>query len=321
MLVVDRREGTLTHRHVRDLPEWLRPGDLLVVNDTRVIPARLLGVKDGTGGKVELLLLEELSAGRWEALCGASRRPRPGSRLLLAGGRLSATIREWLADGRVIVDLQPEGSVLAVLDEVGLTPLPPYIKRSPAAAGASGHDRLDYQTVFARVPGAVAAPTAGLHLTEALLARLQANGVAHAAVTLHVGVGTFRPVDAEHVEDHRMEAERFTLPEMTAAAIRDTRERGGRIVAVGSTVVRTLESVAAHEGAIRAASGRTDLFIRPPYRFQVVDAMLTNFHLPKSTLLMMVSALAGTEPIRQAYRAAVESRYRFYSYGDCMLIV
>ena len=321
MMVVDRASGALTHRHVRDLPCCLREGDLLVVNDTRVIPARLLGVKATTGGRVELLLLEERAPGRWEALCGASRRPRPGTRLVMAGGRMVATVAEWSADGRITVDLAADGPIVEVLEQVGLTPLPPYIRRSPAEAGPQGHDRVDYQTVYARVPGAVAAPTAGLHLTEALLQELERQGVGRAAVTLHVGMGTFKPVDADEVEAHRMEYERFEVPESTAAAIRATRARGGRVVAVGSTVVRTLESVAARAGGVVAATGRTDLFIRPPYRFLAVDAMLTNFHLPRSTLIMMVSALAGTELVRTAYRTAVEERYRFYSYGDCMLIV
>lgn len=320
MLRMDRRTGTLAHRHVSDLPDCLRPGDLLVVNDTRVIPARLLGVKEGTGGRVELLLLEELAPGRWEALCGASRRPRPGSRLNMGEGRICATVAAWGEHGRVIVELTADRELSAVLEEVGLTPVPPYIRRDYGHRETLGADRDDYQTVFARVPGAVAAPTAGLHLTAPLLARLAERGVPHCTVTLHVGMGTFKPVDADEVEAHRMESERFTVPEGTAAAIAATRAAGGRVVAVGSTVVRTLETVAAQYGTVCAASGRSELFIRPPYAFKVVDAMLTNFHLPRSTLLMMVSALAGMELIRRAYQEAVTERYRFYSYGDCMLI-
>ncbi len=321
MMVVDRRTAGIEHHHVADLPDLLHPGDLLVVNDTRVIPARLLGAKENTGGRVELLLLEEQAPDRWVALCGASRRPRPGTRLAMAGGRIMAAVTAWEADGRVVVDLAADGPLIDVLDEVGLTPLPPYIKRDYANPDGMVADRHDYQTVFAREPGAVAAPTAGLHLTEALLARLRARGVAHAAVTLHVGLGTFKPMDADDTEDHRMEDERFTIPEATAAAIAATREKGGRVVAVGSTVVRTLETVAARHGTVCATSGRTDLFIRPPYAFKVVDSMLTNFHLPRSTLIVMVSALAGMELTRRAYREAVACKYRFYSYGDCMLIV
>ncbi len=320
MLGVDRRTGALEHRHVSDLPDCLCPGDLLVVNDTRVIPARLLGVKEGTGGRVELLLLEELAPGRWEALCGASRRPPPGTCLIMGEGRIRATVVAWGEQGRVIVDLAADRAVTEVLDEVGLTPVPPYIRRDYGRREAPNADRDDYQTVFARAPGAVAAPTAGLHLTAPLLARLAERGIPHCMVTLHVGLGTFKPVDAEEVEAHHMESERFTVPGSTADAIAAARARGGRVVAVGSTVVRTLETVAARHGTVCAASGRTDLFIRPPYAFKVVDAMLTNFHLPRSTLLMMVSALAGTELIRRAYREAVAARYRFYSYGDCMLI-
>ncbi len=320
MLRVDRSTGALTHRHVGDLPDVLRPGDLLVVNDTRVIPARLLGVKDGTGGRVELLLLEELAPGRWEALCGASRRPRPGSILNMGEGRIRATVAAWGDQGRVIVELTSDRDLPTVLEEVGHMPVPPYVRRDYGSHEVSGADRHDYQTFFARVPGAVAAPTAGLHLTAPLLARLAERGIPHGMVTLHVGLGTFKPVDADEVEAHRMESERFTLPESTASAIAATRAAGGRVVAVGSTVVRTLETVAALHGRVCAASGRTDLFIVPPYAFRVVDAMLTNFHLPRSTLLMMVSALAGTELIRRAYQEAVAARYRFYSYGDCMLI-
>lgn len=320
MMVLDRARQTLTHSHVRDLPGLLRPGDLLVVNDTRVIPARLLGVKAGTGGKVELLLLEDLGAGRWEALCGASRRPRPGARLIMAGGRITATVASWEPDGRVTVDLASDRPLLEVLNDAGLTPLPPYIRRD-YSGGDRPEDRRDYQTVYAREPGAVAAPTAGLHLTDALLAELAARGIHRVTVTLHVGLGTFRPVDAEDVDDHRMESERYVVPEATADAIAATRASGGRVVAVGSTVVRTLESVAARHGAVRAASGRTDLFIRGDYPFKAVDAMLTNFHLPRSTLLMMVSSLAGREFVRRAYEEAVARQYRFYSFGDCMLIL
>lgn len=321
MMIVDRVSGTLVHRRVGDLPEYVRAGDVLVVNDTRVIPARLLGVKEATGGRVELLLLEELAPGRWQALCGASRRPQLGARLRLGGGQLLATVVQHESDGRVVVDLTSERPLAEVLDEVGHTPLPPYIKRDYTNADATRPDRHDYQTVFARVPGAVAAPTAGLHLTDTMLQTLASRGVNRAAVTLHVGLGTFRPVDAEEVEDHRMQEERFTIPTDAAAAIAAAKAGGGRVVAVGSTVVRTLESAAARHGDVCACSGRTDLFIRPPYPFKVVDAMLTNFHLPRSTLIMMVSALAGIDLVRRAYREAVAERYRFYSYGDCMLIL
>ena len=321
MMVVDRAAGTLSHHHVRDLPAFLVPGDCLVLNDTRVIPARLHGHKSGTGGRVELLLLEETAPGDWDALCGSARRPKPGSRLLMAGGRLVAEVLEWREGGGVKVRLVSDEPLLQVLEEVGLPPLPPYIKRPVAPAHeVLERDRHYYQTVYAKVPGAVAAPTAGLHLTEAMLAALAARGVNRAAVTLHVGMGTFKPVKADRVCDHVMESERFVIPASEVATMARTRQVGGRLVAVGSTVVRTLESAAGFGRLPVPGSGRTGIFIYPPYPFKVVDAMLTNFHLPRSTLLMMVSALAGTELIRKAYAEAVQARYRFYSYGDCMLI-
>lgn len=322
MMVVDRAAGTIRHHHVRDLPQFLRADDLLVLNDTRVIPARIHGHKAGTGGQVELLLLEEGADGTWEALCGASRRPRVGGQLLFAGGRLQAEVLAWGPGGRVTVRFHADKPLLEVLEEVGIPPLPPYIKR-PAVPPASTleRDREFYQTVYARVPGAVAAPTAGLHLTDALLDQLGRQGVGRAFVTLHVGMGTFKPVMAESVREHRMEEERFAVGPETVGAVDRTRRAGGRVVAVGSTVVRTLETLAAPGRAVRSGSGRTGIFIHPPYTFQVVDAMLTNFHLPRSTLLMMVCALAGTPLAREAYAEAIRERYRFYSYGDCMLIV
>ncbi|MCA1810067.1 MAG: tRNA preQ1(34) S-adenosylmethionine ribosyltransferase-isomerase QueA [Kiritimatiellia bacterium] len=321
MLVVDRRRGMLRHSRVAELPEFMRPGDLLVLNDTRVIPARLLGHKAGSGGSVELLLVEEIAPDEWETLWRAARPPRPGTTIVFAGGDLTALVLVPPDGDRLRVRLQYRGVLLDLLERVGRTPLPPYIRRDPAA-GPVAADRDRYQTVYARVPGAVAAPTAGLHFTGELLERLELAGVARTTVTLHVGPGTFRPVTVEDVAGHRMDAERYIVPEAAACAISATRARAGRVVAVGSTVVRTLETVAAgNQGAVVAGEGRSRLFIRPPYDFQVVDAMLTNFHLPRSTLLMMVSALAGLDLTRAAYAAAVTEGYRFYSYGDCMLIV
>jgi len=328
MMVLDRAASVNAHARVSDLPRYLRSGDLLVLNDTRVFPARLLGRWDDTGGQVELLLIEAVEkecavAGRyrsrWLALCGAGRPLRPGLTAVFAEGSLRAGLGARQEDGAVDVLLDADRPLFELLETHGLTPLPPYIRR--AAGDRRGEaDRERYQTVYARVTGAVAAPTAGLHLTPELLAALAEQGVAHAFVTLHVGPGTFRPVKSECVEDHRMDAERYEIPAETAAAIAACRARGGRIVAVGSTTVRTLESVAAEQGAVTAASGRSTLFIRPPYRFRAIDAMLTNFHLPKSTLLMMVAALAGRERILAAYADAIRERYRFFSYGDCMLI-
>ena len=322
MMVVDRASGTLSHHTVRDLPSFLKPHDCLVLNDTRVIPARLHGHKEGSGGHVELLLLEETAEGEWDALCGSSRRPKPGMRLLMAGGRLVAEVTGWREGGGVKVRLRGERPVMEVLEEVGLPPLPPYIKRPQAPEQATlDRDRLYYQTVYARIPGAIAAPTAGLHLTESMLQELGRRGVSHAAVTLHVGMGTFKPVKVDTVTDHIMEAERFVVSPETVQAIDQAKAAGGRVVAVGSTSVRTLETAAAATGHVESSSGRTQIFIYPPYQFKVVDAMLTNFHLPRSTLIMMVSALAGSDLIRRAYAEAIRERYRFYSYGDCMLIL
>lgn len=326
MMVIQRATGTFDHRRVADLPAFLRPGDLLVVNDTRVIPARLYGHKTATGGGVEILLIEETAPGVWEALLRA-RHAKPGVRLELADSQIQAEVLAVKDEGRVTLRLRHQRPLLEILATDGVPPLPPYIKRVRSDASERAADRERYQTVYARVPGAVAAPTAGLHFTEALLTTLEQQGVRHATVTLHVGPGTFKPVIVAEVEQHHMDAERYTVPEATARLIRATRGARGRIVAVGSTVVRTLETVAAAHGAVTAhgavvaSQGRSDLFIYPPYTFRVVDALLTNFHLPSSSLLMMVSALAGRELILRAYAEAIRERYRFYSYGDCMLIV
>lgn len=322
MMVVNRATGILAHYTVRDLPAFLKVDDLLVLNDTRVIPSRIYGHKEKTGGGVELLLLEDMGNGQWHALCGSSRRPAAGTRLIMAGGRITAEVMPWEGEVGIMVSLQCEGGVLDVLEEVGIPPLPPYIKRSKVADPETlDRDRLYYQTVYARAPGAVAAPTAGLHITESLLQRLNQQGVAHGAVTLHVGMGTFKPVKTELIADHQMESERYEVTPDIARAISQAKLRKGRVVAVGSTVVRTLETAATGMGTISPGVGRTRIFITPPYPFKLVDAMLTNFHLPKSTLIMMVSALAGTDLIRHAYAEAVREQYRFYSYGDCMLIL
>ncbi len=322
MMVVNRASGTLSHHTVRDLPRFLKPHDCLILNDTRVIPARIHGHKEKTGGRVELLLLEETGPGEWDVLCGSSRRPKPGAHLVMAGGRIGAEVLEWREGCGIRVRFQSELPLLEVLEQVGLPPLPPYIRRPQVPlAETLERDRQYYQTVYARVPGAIAAPTAGLHLTAALLEELGRQGVENAAVTLHVGIGTFRPVKTESVKDHIMEAERYEVPATTVASIVRAKSEGGRIIAVGSTSARTLETSADSNGIPAAVSGRTRIFIYPPYAFKGVDGMLTNFHLPRSTLIMMVSALAGRELIRQAYAEAIRERYRFYSYGDCMLIL
>ncbi len=332
MLVVDRAAGTLTHAGVRDLPNWLRAGDLAVLNDTRVFPARIQGRWADSGGQVELLLVEPadgaggpagspaIEATRWECLCGSGRRARVGQRAIFAEGTLLAELLQVQGGGRVTVQFVSEQPLMALLEAHGGTPVPPYIRRT-AADGRQTLDRARYQTVYAARTGAVAAPTAGLHFNAELLARLTAGGIAQAFVTLHVGPGTFQPVQSETVEAHRIAPERYDVPAATAEAVAACRARGGRILAVGSTSVRALESMARLPGAPCACSGRSDLFIHPPFRFACTDRMLTNFHLPRSSLLMMVAALAGHERIMAAYREAVRARYRFYSYGDCMLIV
>ena len=309
LLVLDR-EGPERHRRVRDLPELLRAGDLLVLNDTRVIPARLFGRRPG-GGQVEILLTGRVNDQEWDALVRPGRRARPGTILTLDEG-LTAEVTEKEESGRH--RLRFSEPIEPHLDRLGHMPLPPYIQRADEA-----EDRERYQTVWARQPGAVAAPTAGLHFTQEILDALAAAGIATAHVTLHVGLGTFKPVSAERIEEHQMESESWELSEETAEAIRRTRAKGGRVVAVGTTVVRTLES-AALAGEIRAGSGATRLFITPGFHFQVVDILLTNFHLPKSTLLMLVSAFAGRERVLAAYEEAIREEYRFYSYGDAMLV-
>ena len=331
MLVLHRADGRLEHRTVADLPDYLRAEDLLVLNDTRVFPARVQGVWTDTRGALELLLLDPLplppgAAGAnelafWSCITGSGRPVRPGQRAVFADGRLEAELVARRENGSWTVLFRSEEPLMSLLDRYGLTPVPPYIHRH----GDERQTRLDrerYQTIYARETGAVAAPTAGLHFSEPLFAALAAKGVRRATVTLHVGPGTFKSVKTDTVEAHRMDPERYAVPQATVDAIAACRARGGRVVAVGSTSVRTLESVAAaHGGQLVETSGSSTIFIYPPYRFQVADAMLTNFHLPQSTLIMMVSALAGRDRILAAYREAVRERYRFFSYGDCMLIV
>jgi len=331
MMVLDRSRPGVAHRHIADIVEYLRAGDLLVLNDTRVFPARVLGEWEDTQGAAELLLLECVVPERqeggvcrseWQCMCGSGRKARVGHAILCAKGLLRAEVLDKNEAGHSRVRFASTEPLMGILERHGLTPVPPYIRRDAADPEMARLDRERYQTIYARQVGAVAAPTAGLHFTEEIFAALEAKGVRKAFVTLHVGPGTFKPVKAERVEDHRMDAETYEIPEATAQAVRETRAAGGRLVAVGSTSVRTLETVAAaHDGEVVATHGRSTAFIYPPYDFRVVDAMLTNFHLPQSTLIMMVSALAGHERILEAYRTAVQERYRFFSYGDCMLIL
>ncbi len=310
LLCLDR-EGADRHLKVRDLPAILRPGDLLVVNDTRVIPARLFARREPGGGRVEILLVERTGPGAWEALARPGRRARPGTVLRFAAD-LTARVTGKREDGRYRLEFDAE--VEPRLEELGHVPLPPYIDRPDGA-----EDRETYQTVYARAAGAIAAPTAGLHFSAELLAELRARGVELTAVTLHVGIGTFKPVTAPLVHEHVMERERYEIGAEAARAIAAARGEGRRVVAVGTTVVRTLESAAAAgEGTVRAGAAETRLFVTPGFRFQVVDALLTNFHLPRSTLLMLVSAFAGRQRVLAAYGEAIAAGYRFYSYGDAM---
>lgn len=312
LLVLDRRTDRLAHRMVTDLPSLLNPGDLLVVNDTKVLAARLSGIKQPTGTAVDVLFVRDLGDSRWEIMAKGSFRI--GQVIEFDQQARATIVKRDVMGTEVIV----EGSVpvTRLLAERGMMPLPPYIKRAPTQ-----EDHQWYQTVFAKHAGAIAAPTAGLHFTEELFGRLRETGINVAKVTLHVGPGTFKPVTTERIEDHLMGAEAFTINEQTADAIAQTKGAGGRVVAVGTTVVRTLEAVAQEKGEVVPISGESRLFITPGFQFKVVDALMTNFHLPRTTLLMLVSAFAGIEPIRRAYEEAVKERYRFYSYGDAMLIL
>lgn len=318
LLVLDRVSGERQDARVSDLGRFLRPGDCLVVNDTRVLPSRLLGTLAGADREVELLVLDEPEPGRCQALARPARRLRTGTRVSLAEGTAPATVTGVGEGGRRDLTLDGPGTFRALLTTHGLPPLPPYIRRYRKPVG---DDRARYQTVYARRDGAIAAPTAGLHFTPGLLAALAGQGVARHAVTLHVGPGTFQPVRAARVADHRVEAERFEVPAATARAVAEACRTRRRVVAVGTTTVRALETAAPVEGKAGAVSGRTELTITPGYRFQVVDALLTNFHLPRSSLLMLVAAFAGREPLLDAYRYAIARGYRFYSYGDAMLIL
>jgi S-adenosylmethionine:tRNA ribosyltransferase-isomerase len=315
MLVLRRQSGRCELRNFRDIGGYLRPGDLLVLNDTRVIAARLVGRRMPTGGKAEVFLIRRLGEWEWEVLAKPGKKLRPGTQVSFGDGKLTVSITEESEGGLRRARFRGVGRWEALLDELGSTPLPPYIKRPEPRA----EDRERYQTVYARHDGAVAAPTAGLHFTPEILTRLADLGVETATVTLHVGWGTFQPVDAEQVEDHVIHEEYYEVSPAAADLINAVRPAGGRIVAVGTTTVRALETCAS-AGCVRPGSGWTRCFIYPGYRFQAVDALLTNFHLPRSSLLLLVSAFAGRELTLEAYRAAVGRRYRFYSYGDCMFI-
>lgn len=312
LLTLDRETGEIGDHHFYDLPQFLRPGDCLVMNNSRVLPARLIGRRP-TGGAVEILLLVDRGGDTWECLVRPGKKLRAGARVSFGEGQLRAEITEVLPGGNRLVRFEYEGIFLEVLEELGRMPLPPYIK-------AELQDQERYQTVYSKVVGSAAAPTAGLHFTPELMERIQAMGVRICYVTLHVGLGTFRPVKEDEITDHEMHSEYCVIPQETADIINETKRGGGRCICVGTTSCRTLESWTGEDGVVRAAGGWTDIFIYPGYRFKVMDALITNFHLPESTLIMLVSALAGREHILNAYRHAVGERYRFFSFGDAMFI-
>ena len=313
LLCLDKESGDTEHRFFYDLPDLLQPGDCLVLNDSRVLPARLIGHRVPGGGVCEILLLTQREDDLWECLVRPGKKLRPGARVRFGEGELEAVVEAEASDGNRLVRFSYEGIFLEVLERLGEMPLPPYIKEKLA-------DRERYQTVYCKEPGSAAAPTAGLHFTKELLARIADKGVKICYLTLHVGLGTFRPVKEENILDHEMHSEYCIVPEETARTVTETKRAGGRIVAVGTTSCRTLESFANPDGTLDAQSGWTNIFIYPGYRFRCVDALVTNFHLPESTLIMLVSALAGRENILNAYALAVKERYRFFSFGDAMFI-
>lgn len=316
LMVLRRESGRREHRHFSDLPDLLAAGDALVRNDSRVIPARLLGLREATGGRWEGLFLRESAEGTWELLTQTRGRPRAGERVRTETGLVLELI-EPLGQGRWRARPEPSGDAISILERYGRIPLPPYLRKGQEGPG----DRQRYQTVFAAAPGSVAAPTAGLHFTPATFERLRERGVAWHDVTLHVGIGTFRPIEAATIEEHSLHAEWAEVSAGTALALNSVRQAGGRIVGVGTTSVRTLETAADATGRLRPFAGETALYLRPGHRFRGVDAMLTNFHLPRSSLLVLVSAFAGIDRVREAYAEAIRERYRFYSYGDAMLIL
>ena len=313
LMTLDKTTGAIGHYHFRDIVDLLREGDCLILNDSRVLPARIYGVKEDTGAHVEFLLLENKGNDRWEALAGPGKKAREGSRFTFGDGLLRCEVVDVLPDGNRLIQFQYEGVFFNLLDQIGQMPLPPYIKEKL-------QDRERYQTVYSREVGSAAAPTAGLHFTPELLERVKAKGVKLGFVTLHVGLGTFRPVSAEDIQDHKMHAEHYHMPQETADLINETKEKGGRVIAVGTTSCRTIESVAQKEGRFTESEGWTDIFLYPGYQFKGLDGLITNFHLPESTLIMLVSALAGREHVLHAYEVAVQERYRFFSFGDAMFI-
>ena len=313
LLTLDKRSGAVEHHQFREIVSWLRPGDCLVLNNTKVIPARLYGVKEGTGAVIEVLLLKRRERDVWETLVRPGRKVRPGVRLVFGDGALCAEVTDIVEEGNRLLRFSYDGIWEEILDNLGEMPLPPYITHKL-------QDKNRYQTVYAKYEGSAAAPTAGLHFTAKLLRSIEEKGVSTAYVTLHVGLGTFRPVKVEDVREHHMHSEYYQVTQEAADRINETKRCGGRIICVGTTSCRTVESAAGEVGIVRPGCGNTEIFIYPGYRFRVLDGLITNFHLPQSTLLMLVSALAGRESVLSAYREAVEEKYRFFSFGDAMLI-
>ena len=313
LLILDKKTGERMHRIFHDIIDYLHEGDCLVINNTKVIPARLIGEREGTGGKVEVLLLKRKTDNVWETLVKPGKKARPGMRLSFGGGLLHAEVQEVVDEGNRLIRFEYEGIFEEILDQLGQMPLPPYITHQLK-------DKNRYQTVYAKYEGSAAAPTAGLHFTEELLQQIQEKGVKIARVTLHVGLGTFRPVKVDDVTQHHMLTEFYHVSQEAADIINETKRQGGRVICVGTTSCRTIESAADGQGVVQATEGDTDIFIYPGYQFKVLDCLITNFHLPESTLLMLVSALAGKENIMAAYKEAVEMKYRFFSFGDAMFI-
>jgi len=313
LMVVNKTNNEIKHRQFKNIIEYLNPGDCLVLNDTRVLPARLLGVKEGTGGKMEFLLLKRIDINHWETLVKPGKKAKIGTRFVFGNGELKADVISVSEGGSRIVRFEFDGIFEEILDKLGEMPLPPYITEKL-------EDKERYQTVFSKAVGSAAAPTAGLHFTEELLAQIKAKGVKIAFVTLHIGLGTFRPVKTDVVEEHEMHSEYYVLNKETAEVINEAKENGGKVIAVGTTSNRTLESIADESGKVCEKSGWTDIFIYPGYKFKIVDAIITNFHLPESTLIMLVSAFAGQELIMGAYSMAVKEKYRFFSFGDAMFL-
>lgn len=314
LMLLDKRTGARKHTDFHHIIEYLQEGDCLVLNDTKVIPARLFGKREGTGGRVEVLLLKRQGDGVWETLVKPGKKAKPGQHLIFGDGLLRGEVLETLEEGNRLIKFACDGIFEEVLDKLGQMPLPPYITHELK-------DKGRYQTVYARYEGSAAAPTAGLHFTEELLQQIEEMGISIARVTLHVGLGTFRPVKVEDVSKHHMHSEFYRVPEEAAETINHTKRQGGRVICVGTTSCRTIESAAGEEGVVKAGEGDTNIFIYPGYRFRVLDGLVTNFHLPESTLLMLVSALAGKDRVMAAYEEAVKMKYRFFSFGDAMFII